>query len=227
MVIAFDKITSRNERQEFTHITLVNKDWVVGVLNENIKHKRQNIEWMKRVAGIVRGGKFDAAAIPRLPGTEVKDESGEGTKLLRFLDSEYERQKATAKNPDEMPTQCAGIEFGPDPLTGRRAAIVHFKFDHYSPNATPKIYEQPEMGTGVLNEVGNNALDLVYGLLVPEANSALLQQYFPPKTGTIKFVRPGNSSSWPYYEWETEDGWKVTCDFNDMVVIETVPIKRL
>jgi hypothetical protein len=109
---------------------------------------------------------------------------------------------------------------------------IRFNFDRYSPNASRPLFRQevrPDKNIfGMWIKNGNNALSYTsLRNLVIELNSHLIQEAFPPKTDTIQFIKSASYWALSYYEWHTDDGWKVRCGFDDSVTLERRGEKEL
>lgn len=209
-----------------TAVIVANKRWLMGILNQNMRDKQRNVRWLRDVARRARGGQVDIASIPKLDGTELREEEKARTRILNFIDKKYDVPNQGKKDNRLKIPPAAAIEI--QSKNGKLQTAIHFSFDCYSPNATSQIFRQPPMRGGGVYKIGNNALNLTqFSALVTEANAALLQVYFPSRQGTINLVTPDNSYQRPFYEWQTEDGWRVICGFNDAVTLEEVEVKKL
>lgn len=218
--VTFSKSATALGKQEKTSVVVVSKAWGLPLLVRNLQDKRNNVEWLKQVAALTRNANPQPDLFPLLPDAEfrVSDIRARGDSLrVSVLDTKYKALNEKRVR-DKLPGGFATIE-RPQNLRGKPTTKIYFNFGFYSANAIEAIYKQPE--PRVYDSVSNNALGFTsFSEVIPELNALVLQEAFPPKTDTIKIVRPAKGTA--YHEWRTQDGWKVTSRHNDSVTLERV-----
>lgn len=225
--VLFNKTVNELGTRERTSVVVVSKAWGLPLLMQNYQDKNRNVEWLAKVATFTRDANPRTELFPPLENAEFKtsDIRSKGDSLrVTVLDTKYKaiNDKRTR---DYLPGAFATIERPtvyqlPTSRNGKPTTKIFFNFKFYSANAIEAIYQQPEP-RGYLPTISNNALSFtMFAEVIPELNSLILQEAFPPKSDTIKLVRPAKGSA--YHEWRTKDGWKVTSIHDDSVKLERV-----
>ena len=77
---------------ERTYVAVLNKSWVMRVLNKNIKDKRNNFKWLQKVTESAQEETIDTAKWPALEGSRMREVKSARNVLLghMFVDVEHE-----------------------------------------------------------------------------------------------------------------------------------------
>jgi hypothetical protein len=206
---------------EQTHVAVINRAWVTGILDANAKGKRKTVEWVRSVGDKVKDGTIELKGLPKIDGGEGREFPSQ-REAIKFFDLRREELNKEKEKQPQLPAVFAAVEkfVRPGVRFGSPVVRVNFVFERYTPLATRPVLAQDEPQKGALRrKTANNALAYTpFDNLLAELNVELMREAFPPKGDKIEYVRPATGV--PYYEWRTKDGWLVNCRTDDGVTIE-------
>jgi hypothetical protein len=222
-------IAGRVEVEQKTSVHVLDRRWMTGLLETSLTRKKSTIEWITRVAKLIRDNKLALADLPKLPGAEAKLISDKRPRQIIFFDHEIAKQKKRYGERDalanaEVATISETASRGDDKAVWTYS--LAFDHAHYTPHDLVAVLNQDKSDSTIRSSSDVNGIFCTpFADFAIELNARLLRPYFPPKAGTLYYERP---LGWLLRcRWQTKDGWKVECNESDQIILTYVGTKDL
>jgi hypothetical protein len=207
-------LTGGSARQsEATHVIFLDRKWTESVLSRVAQSQQACIEWVKQASLLVGEGRIDTSKMSDLPGVRV-DKWKKGRPGLSLVDLASEARRKPVEGDDEQSKEdLSGQPIG----TCGRAALaggglpseVVFDVNRYEGAKVPVFLraqaDENRKGSQKFYAADHTPYLI---LLARELRCLQMQQMFPPKTDTIRFMqqeRAGMTRGIGWYEWKHED----------------------